>query len=380
MKFLFCIYIFSIIFSLERLSAQGKDMFYIVSRLDLTDKSFPSRVNNIPVDTMNVSENALVLMGIGIYERDDYDEIADNISDIKQEFDKIYVIPGAYDWDMVGSRGIEGLDDYLDEEFDQDILIPDNACGELETKEVGKDGVVAALDSKWLLQNWDKDNYINKGCYTRDRRRFWLLFSDELSGHKDRIVLLFTYHPPLRYDKASGHYPLLSHLLPAPILGTAKTLLKTYSGGIDSPMHPVYREYSSKLVSAMELEPNVISVSAQGNYQMDHYCKDGYFVNVNSYRADDYINKNRVSWSSNKQAYLKVYLDNRHIHSEWFDINTHQRLYSRVLDIDREIRDTTTVKESERPGLNNTHTASIIERGEIPQPDNFLFGELNTEA
>lgn len=361
------------------LQAQNSAEIYVVSALDLTDSLCISKLTVLPKGSKK-DTSILISFGIGIESKKDHEILIKNVKALKKAYDKVYLIPGEREWTNLKAKGIKKLDDLFQDTFNQDILIPDNACGELETKDINDKVTIAAIDSKWYLQNWDEDNYINKKCEIRDRALFWSHFSDELSSLKDRLVLLFTYHPPLRYDKSSGYYPLQNHFLPIPVLGTLITMAKSHSRGTEYATHPVYRDYASRIQSSLNFEPNVISISGEAAYQMDHLNADkGHYINLNSAAADDYIAKKRVDWHSDKPAYMTVaYQDGKYV-TQWFDLENRKFLFERKVDLDPEIVDTVLkVHYSLDKISKDSYTSSILEEGDIPSLNGFFFGKLNT--
>jgi len=325
----------------------------------------------------NSKDQVLVILGFELQDTINKQKIIDYASRLKDNYKKCYLLPSPALWSKYNASGIKMLDDLFDDEMSGDMLLPDNACGELETKNINDNLVLAIMDSNWYLQNWDKDRYTNKGCYIKDRNRFWMYFNDEISSFKDKTVLLLTYHDPISYDASGGYIPMIKTLIPIPIIGAYIQKIKSYTKGINYATHPTYREFSSGIKKAVDSEINIISVAASGKYQMYYKKKDNHFLNVDSGVSDsEFIQDKLVNWSSRSKAKLKLKKNADGIDAQWLDPYSSNILNKINIPFDREIADLTNASSYSLPDSVKT---SVLADGTFKNLNGVFFGQLNTD-
>jgi len=325
----------------------------------------------------NSKDQVLIILGFDLRDTTDKLMILDYTTRLNKTYKKCYITPSPELWNRVNAAGIKMLDDLFDDETTVDMLLPDNACGELEFKDISDDLVIAIMDSNWYLQNWNKDRYINKGCYIKDRHRFWMHFNDELSGEKDKTVLLLTYHSPINYDKSGGYVPLIKNILPLPLLSNYIQKAKSYTKGIKYATHPTYREYAGGINAALNTEINIISIAASGKYQMYYKKRDNHYINVDSGDADgEFIQKRLVDWSSATKATLKLTKRIDGMSANWRNTDGSETLHEIFIPYDMKVADMTNASSYE---LQDTVTSPILDNSQFKNLNGFFFGNLNTK-
>jgi len=325
----------------------------------------------------NSKEQVLIILGFELQDTVNKQKIIDYTSRLNDIYKKCYLLPSPALWQKYNASGIKMLDDLFDNEMAGDLLLPDNACGELETKDINDNLVIAIMDSNWYLQNWDKDRYINKGCYIKDRNRFWLHFNDEISSHQDKTVLLLTYHDPISYDVSGGYMPISKLLFPIPILGAYIQQVKSYTKGINYATHPTYREFSGGIRKAVDSEINVISIAASGKYQMYYKKKKNHFLNVDSgVSKSEFVQDKLVHWSSRDKAKLKLIKNANGIDAQWLNPYSSDVLNRINIPFDREIADLTNAVTYSLP---DSFKTSVLADESFKNLNGFFFGKLNTD-
>ena len=72
----------------------------------------------------------------------------ENLKSINED---VNIIPADEKRDIPGARAVKALDDLHADEINQEVLIPDNACVEIELMDIGEHVVLDAIDSTWIL-------------------------------------------------------------------------------------------------------------------------------------------------------------------------------------------------------------------------------------
>ncbi len=356
------------------LEAQSPEIT-VVSDIDLNDKASIDRL--VTVATQNtVDDHVLVVLGATITSAEP-DYLRAEISRLVTAFSDVYIVPSGNSWDQLGAKGIKELDDYIADTYDQDIFVPDNACGETEIKEYDGTALVF-VDSEWYLQNWDQDNYINRKCRVRDRSRFWIELSDELDNYRDASVILFSIHGPHRYDRAGGYYPTLSQLFVPPLSFYANQI-KSQTSDFSAPTHPIYRDYCGRLEDVVEIEPNVLTVSSDAQYQMLLKTDEGHFININTSDESDYYRANRYDWTSATPSYLTIRPEATGIDYSWNSWNDDALLHSDEYVLSDEVSDETAIwaydDADTRP---DSFTTAVLSDRNLTKYNNKILGNLNT--
>ena len=350
----------------------------VVSNINMSDEAQLSKIKAVAQSLHPKDSITMVILGLTLSETPALEPVVALIDSLKELVDNVYIIPSWDMWEHLQAKGLKDYDDRIQEYFKQDIIIPDNACGELETKELTKDIVLATFDSNWYMQNWSQDQYFNRSCVIRDRTRFWLNVKDELSSLKDKNVLLFTYHPPIRYDKSNGYLSTLDYLWPVPYFSAIGRNMAAYSRGPGSATHQFYKEFSSKLTDIISLEPNVLSISADGKYQMSIDDDEGHYVNVNSGMDQMYIESDMVDWNHPKSSFLIIQKKDSTILRDWYLMDDQSHLTRQIQNIDQEISDDYFSKTSNESFEDSIRT-SVLRKDEIISINGFFFGRLNSE-
>ena len=206
---------------------------------------------------------------------------------------RVHLIPGTTEWDRLGASGLRNLDDFIDGKHDRDHIIPDNACGEVETKSISDNIELVAIDSEWYLRDWNDTSNINKYCAIRDRTEFAASYVDEVFSAKEKMIVLFSYHPPFRYDKKDGHRSLKNHMfpltifnrnlfVPLPYFGTLMLQTESYLQSSDYLTHPRYRNLSKLIRRSAKDQKRMIVISANGDQSAITTDRGIHYINISS--------------------------------------------------------------------------------------------------
>ncbi len=385
-----CLLLSALLGVFTNLEAQKNEVF-------IFGKQSMSTVNTSQIKQLTATHGQLnhdrqVLVFLGNFYDEDEDKILENLGALLDTYAKVYLIPGKKEWDELGAKKIKKFEDKINDRFDTDIIIPDNGCGELETKDLEDDVVIGAIDSEWYLRDWTRDVSINEGCEIKNREQFWKFFEDDMGGLKEKLVLLFVFHPMLRYDEKGGHNPLEDHLfplaeyipgayIPLPLIGTIFQHTESYLKGENALTNPQYRDYADGIIDAVEDHKKMVVISSEGNFLLQQKHEDGIFLNVNSAGESDFTNTKIPNFASQEKAFLRIQTDSNLVDISFFSMEKGREgeLLHHLRDERPEI-----IKDKVQPSeyLKDTTGAliaqSIYEPGEIYNLNGRFFGTLNT--
>jgi len=355
----------------------GNTNVLIVSNVNISKSSEIDQILEIKEQRALTDNTTLVILGASIGKDTKVKEVVDGIEELKETYQKVYIIPSEKMWRRYNAEGIKDIDDDFQDFFDQDILIPDNACGELEVKELEDDFVLAVFDTNWYLQNWEEDKYINEGCNVKSRSRFWYYMREDLLDYKDKTVLFFNYHPPFSFNEESGYLPTKKYFLPVPYLSAIVSKFKNQIGGYTHSNHNVYKDYATKLERLLGLLPNAISISGKSPYQMEYNEEETCYLNVNTGKQKKYCDIKRYDWCSISNGYLIIKREGNEILKSWYEINDHSLLRSMASPLSNEVSDSIAVT-NDKQNPNDSITTTLMQVNQFEKLNNRFLGHLNT--
>jgi len=312
------------------LSAQQQDI-YITGDLALTPSN-TERLGQVVATSTNVDKTMLVMMGN--YHSDNNASVDAELMELKQ-LDKLtndlHIISSDYRWRSTTSRKLKEIEDRIQDKLNEDVVLPDNACGEIETKNITDDIVMMIMDSEWFLQDWSDRSTLNEGCAIQSREAFLKLLAEEVYDNREKIILFFVHHPPRRFDVKGGHLNAARHLLPLPILGTLFAQSALYSKPFQSGVTPRYRSLAGTIEQLAEDHGRMFIISEDTKYSMiDHY-EGGVYLNVHTSDKKAQFSKDYKGFVTNKPSILKLSIENDQIDIQflpWDNQPSTEPLYS----------------------------------------------------
>lgn len=259
-------------------NAQDVDI-WIVSNLKMTksDKEL-----DVILNSPRYSKEDILIYHGNALKKTDKEVINSRIKDLRSKFERVYIIPGASDWDNLKSKNLKSLGDFLDDEFKGDVIVPENSCGNLEIKEIGEDLAMVFMDSDWYFNDWTDDRNINKSCEVTSRFAFWEEVTGTIGKLKAKQILLFARTPVMRNDKFGGHLTWKEHLLPLPILGTMINDTKNYLTPRKSTISPIYQDYISEMEALLENHPKLTLITSDAKINTIYNIENNFQINVNT--------------------------------------------------------------------------------------------------
>ncbi|WP_333694640.1 metallophosphoesterase [Flavobacterium sp.] len=192
----------------------------------------------------------------------------------------VYFIPGDFDWGK-GLKDLKIQEDFITQKSKKTAsVIPQKGCG-IEVISLSPTVELVALNSQWLIEDWDKHPEINFGCSVKTKEQLFEDLDDLLRQNPHKTVLLATHHPLLSNGVYGGQYSLRDQIfpleknIPLPIIGSFYNLYRKASG--TNPMdlqHVAYKEMNDRIKSIVQKYQNVVVVSGH-EQNLQYINKEG---------------------------------------------------------------------------------------------------------
>jgi hypothetical protein len=229
-------------------------------------KAFKNTLANAP------KESTAIFLGDNIYEngmpkkehsKREFAEhqLKTQVEAVKEFKGKTIFIPGNHDWYSDGIKGLKRQEDFVEDLLGKNTFLPENGCP-IETKSISDNIELIIVDSQWYLADWDLTPTVNDNCEIKTRTRFLEEFSDLIKKNRGKTTIVAIHHPMFSNGTHGGQYALKSHLLPLPVLGTLKNVIRK-TGGIATVdiQNTFYNELKTRLVTLAQHNKKVIFVS-----------------------------------------------------------------------------------------------------------------------
>lgn len=112
---------------------------------------------------------------------------------------------GDRDWKF-GIDGAERMEDYIEKKFGEEIMLPENACGDPVLLEIDPDIGLLIINSQWFLSDWDANEEINEGCAVQSRQGFKWRMSNLVKDVAYKHVLVAMHHPLISRGPRGGEH------------------------------------------------------------------------------------------------------------------------------------------------------------------------------
>jgi hypothetical protein len=210
-------------------------------------------------------------------------EELDHIKNLDAAFKELFLIPGQKEWTSektLSFSAINSLDHLLKDVLKKGRFIePRKGCGSPEVVRVTKNTIVVLVDSQWAIESESYDGEKMPGCDLANVLELKLAIKDIIQSHPTDHIIIATHHPIYANGTTAGNYPLASHLLPVPVLGTLITGVKSLLGSDQHFGHPAYEAYRAAIISALDGCKNCVVVSGhEKNLQYYQRAGQHYFV------------------------------------------------------------------------------------------------------
>ncbi len=212
--------------------------------------------------------------------RDEAEKVLKLQLDVVEKFKgRTYFIPGNKDWnngEADGRSAIKRQEDFIEKnrkKIDDIDFYPDNGCGDPKVVEVNKHLVMIFLDSQWWLQDWTREEEMNRGCEITTKTQWLEKIRDLVVDYRHEQIVIVMHHPPFSNGNYGGKYSWKQHLfpltdvhrnlyVPLPGLGSLYPLFRQRFGSRQHTDHPLYRQMTEGILEALGTSKDIIFVSA----------------------------------------------------------------------------------------------------------------------
>ncbi|REC48589.1 metallophosphoesterase [Chryseobacterium pennipullorum] len=275
------------------------------------------------------SNAMLIFLGDNIYPKGIPEETDKDYASAKQKLEnqlaitknfkgKTVVIPGNHDW-YSGLEGLNTQEGLVKQYFnDKKAFLPKNGCP-IDDINISKDIKLIAIDSEWVITNWDNHPGINKNCNIKTREDFFTEFKDLIIKNQDKRIIVALHHPVISSGTHAGFNSAKSHLfpfnskVPVPVIASIANILRSSSGISPADLNNQhYADLANRLKSIVQDKENIIFVS--GHDHNLQYHEDGNLRQIISgagSKADPstIIEKTDFSYGSSGFAILNIRKD-----------------------------------------------------------------------
>lgn len=240
------------------------------------------------MERMATGHSGLVLLGDalsveevrspGLDEIDPWSAIAQDLTRLDQRFDDFYILPGQKEWSIDKKISVNALNalDKLTKDVKQKgrLIVPAKECGQPEVIRLSDHTVLVLVDSQWAIETETHPGDKISGCELSNVLELRLALKDIIQSHTSDHIIIATHHPLFANGPTAGNYPLSSHLLPLPVLGTLITGIKSIVATNQHFGHPAYEAYRKAVLSVVENCTNCVVVSGHDK-SLQYFNKSG---------------------------------------------------------------------------------------------------------
>ncbi|HUR31248.1 MAG TPA: BamA/TamA family outer membrane protein [Saprospiraceae bacterium] len=204
------------------------------------------------------------------------------IKSLDESYEDFNILPWEKEWSSGRESSfdaISSLDQLLkDVKKDGRLIEPKKGCGAPEAKRINDDAVIVFVDSQWAIETETTKGEKLPGCELANVIELRKSLKDIIQSYPDDHIIFAVHHPLYANGPTAGNYPLSSHLLPVPILGTVITGIKSLVSSNQHFGHPAYEAYRSSFISAMDGCKNCIVVSGHEKSLQYYYRNDVHYL------------------------------------------------------------------------------------------------------
>src|SRR5687768_5982659 len=247
--------------------------------------------------------------------------VLNSIKNLDASFKPFYILPGEKEWSsqkQSSYEAISSLDQLLkDVKKEARLIAPRKGCGSPEVVRVSDHAVIAFVDSQWAIESETRKGEKMSGCELANVIELRKSIRDIIQSYPDDHIIFTVHHPIYANGITAGNYPLSSHLLPLPVLGTVITGIKSLVSSNQHFGHPAYEAYKSAFISSLDGCKNCVVVSGHEKslqyYKRDdiHYLVAGSGSEVTHARKGEhsefsYMSKGFVRADVMKNGYMQL--------------------------------------------------------------------------
>lgn len=252
------------------------------------------------------------------YEPENEYQSLEKLLDLTKDFKgNTLFINGSFEW----QKGIDDIiqkNNFIKKQSSNPntFYLPQNGCG-IGQFEINENISIIAIDSQWILEDWNKHPEINENCFIKSHEDFYDEFESLLSEQQNKITFVVLYHPLISNGIHGGQFSFKKQIypfnqkIPLPFLGTIINQIRKTSGISQQDIHNYqYQNFVKRLETTLKDQTNVIFLSA--NEQNLQYLEKKYIKQIISgasskTEAARAVNENDFSYGGNGFVVINVY-------------------------------------------------------------------------
>ena len=163
-------------------------------------------------------ESAVVFMGdqlspVGMPKKSKEDEraarerqVEAQLAVVKEFAGEVTFLHGDRDWARYGVSGAERLEDFIEDRYGSEVMLPENGCGDPVLLELTDDVGLLVINSAWYITDWDEEQEINEGCEVQTRAGFRWRLTNLVKDVAFKHVVVAMHHPLISRGPRGGEH------------------------------------------------------------------------------------------------------------------------------------------------------------------------------
>ena len=184
-------------------------------------------------------------------------------------------IPGNHDWGDGSSDGWERIKNegkYIDRYEPQIQILPKSGCPGPAYKDYGNILRVIFIDTQWWLQDHNKPDTSNSGCYPVTKEGIINRIDSLIRTAGERIIIIAAHHPLNTFGEHGGYFDWKVHIfplralnrflwIPLPVIGSLYPLFRVAGLYPQDTSNDLYKDLIEKMEKVISKYPNIIYAS-----------------------------------------------------------------------------------------------------------------------
>jgi len=240
----------------------------------------------------------------------------EKLTQLKQRHDFFYKLKGDYyavlgphEWANGGRNGMENarfITELVSSQLDEKkVILPALGCPGPEEVPIGENILLLLIDTHWLFHNWEKPK-AEDGCSADSNLDFYLNLQDVIKRNYNKKIIVAGYHSLAGNGRHGGYFPLKSHFVPLPVLGSLNVGLRRLLGNPSDLSSPSYKQFIKTMKDILREHQDVIYLSAHEKTLEHHIDGSMHMLNAGSYAAGVEVGQKQAEFASGKTGYGRL--------------------------------------------------------------------------
>ena len=188
-----------------------------------------------------------------------------------------YAVLGPHEWANGARSGMDDariLEEIVEDDLTQENVIrPASGCPGPEEIEIGENIVLLLIDTQWLFHSWEKPN-TEDGCDAESNLDFYLNLDDAISRNYNKKIIVAGYHSLEGNGRHGGYFPVSSHFIPLPVIGSIRVGIRSILGSPDDLTNPGYQVFANTMKDILSKHKDIVYLSAHEKTLEHHISKE----------------------------------------------------------------------------------------------------------